>query len=502
MKKFLIGIYFLFAPFVNAQTGVDNFWLMGVHGTGNTPINIDFMSGTPNVYATTRSMNFERSVGEISDTSGNLLFYTNGCYVANSLNNEMYNGDSLNPGTCTNNVCSSAGGVIQDGDIVLPAPGYKDRYYLFHETCDYNSPGARPTELFYTIIDMSQQGGLGAVILKNQIIIDNDFLNVGFLSACKHANGRDWWIVVHNMNNLFYTLLLTPEGIQGPFMQALDPAVGWVSGNSRDAAGQTEFSPDGTKLATSTWWTHYTIAVIPDLHLFDFDRCTGLFSNHKLLYSNAFNFPGGGGGLSFSPNSRFLYLATLDTILQFDITAPDIAASQTPVGVYDDTTTGFWFSQLAYDDKIYIVDGTNLELHSFTTIHSPNSPGLSCNVQLHNIQLPNGCFQTLPNYPNYRLGALTGSGCDSLTSVNEENDFHLKLSVYPNPSAEGVFHFQFNNTREKIKELEVTDITGRVVYSVHKPTFEINISFATSGIYFYSAQTSSGKFFNGKLIKK
>ncbi len=458
------------------------------------------MSGTPNVYPTIRPMNFSLTEGAISDTSGNLLFYTNGCYIANALNNEMYDGDSLNPGSCIDNNCALYGGTVQDGNLILPAPGYKDIYYLFHESCDYSSPELEPSKLYYSIVDMSQQGGLGAVIEKNQVIINN-VLTIGFLSAVKHANGRDWWIVTHNLTgNIFYTLLLTPDGIQGPYTQTFDPI---IPGPWHDGAGQTEFSPDGSKLATSTWWSHYNTSdnlAFPDLHLFDFNRCTGLFSNHQFIYSNP-NQLGGGGGLSFSPSSRFLYLVTHDTILQFDLNAADITGSKIPVAT-NDTTAGFLFSQLAYDGKIYISDGPYLILQSFTTINSPDSLGLACDVQLHNIQLPSYCEHTLPNYPNYRLGALTGSSCDSLTGINEQNIFQIKLNIFPNPSVEGFFHFQFNDVREKIKELEVTDITGRIIYSTHKSTFEIDISFANSGIYFYSVQTSSGKFFNGKLIKE
>ena len=492
----------LIAFSVFCQNGIDNFWLMGVHGTNNTPINIDFISGTPNVYTTSRPMNFEFSESLISDTTGNLLFYSNGCYIANSLNNLMFDGDSLNPGNCTSNHCPNFGNIITDGNIVIPMPGTSNNFFLFHETCDNSSPAFEPSKLYYSIIDMSQQGGLGAVIEKNQIII-NGTLTVGFLSAVRHGNGRDWWVVVHSLiGDTFYTMLLTPAGIQGPVPQTYGPI---LQGPWHDGAGQTEFSPDGSKLATSTWWTSYDTSgngvVIPDLHLFDFDRCTGQFSNHQLIYSNPTNH-GGGGGLSFSPSSRFLYLTTLDTVLQFDLYSSNISASKLPVVVNTSSSEKFWFSQLAYDNRIYITDGTILELHSFSTINYPDSLGSACSSQLHNIQLPNYCFQTIPNYPNYRLGSLTGSACDTLTTIYERSSLQTRLTVYPNPSLNGIFHFRFSDNSEQIKQLEITDLIGRKVYVFHKNISEVDIYNAQNGLYFYSVQTKSDKIFKGKLLKE
>lgn len=64
---------------------------------------------------------------------------------------------------------------------------------------------------------MNLNGGLGSVISKNYILI-NDSMNVGKIAACKHGNGRDWWIVIHRVNtNRFFKFLLTPYGFTGPF---------------------------------------------------------------------------------------------------------------------------------------------------------------------------------------------------------------------------------------------------------------------------------------------
>ena len=61
-----------------------------------------------------------------------------------------------------------------------------------------------------------------------------------------------------------------------------------------------------------------------DLDIFDFDRCTGLFSdpvNITIDDSNSL------GGLAFSPNSRFLYVSSVLDVYQYDTEASDIASS-------------------------------------------------------------------------------------------------------------------------------------------------------------------------------
>ncbi|MBL0074056.1 MAG: hypothetical protein IPP34_20565 [Bacteroidetes bacterium] len=50
-----------------------------------------------------------------------------------------------------------------------------------------------------SIVDLDLNGGLGSVILKNYPII-SDTLNCGKITATRHANGRDWWVVCHRVN--------------------------------------------------------------------------------------------------------------------------------------------------------------------------------------------------------------------------------------------------------------------------------------------------------------
>ncbi|MEO8590451.1 MAG: hypothetical protein ABI432_13835, partial [Flavobacteriales bacterium] len=90
--------------------------------------------------------------------------------------------------------------------------------------------------------------------------------------------------------------------------------------------------------------------------------------------------------------------------------------------------------QLAPDGKIYISTGNGTQhLH---VIHTPDEPGLACNMEQHGIALPRYFSNSLPNHPNYHLGPVDGSVCDSLginTGLDEEQQ-SIELKAFPNPS--------------------------------------------------------------------
>ncbi len=74
----------------------------------------------------------------------------------------------------------------------------------------------QPLHLNLSEIDMDGDNGLGEMMLnKKNLLIVEDTLIQGRITACKHANGRDWWIVAHRYHSdLYYKILLSPESIE------------------------------------------------------------------------------------------------------------------------------------------------------------------------------------------------------------------------------------------------------------------------------------------------
>ncbi len=118
----------------------------------------------------------------ISDKIGNLLFYTDGKYIWNKLDTIMPDGCCMELDQYT----PSFGSSVTQGAIIIPFPGDSTKYYIFHHAFE---------SLKYSIVDMTLDGGLGDVTDKNMLAIDA--LLIEKLHAVKHANGRDWWVVVH-----------------------------------------------------------------------------------------------------------------------------------------------------------------------------------------------------------------------------------------------------------------------------------------------------------------
>jgi hypothetical protein len=474
-KQVTSAICILFSSITHGQ-GVSNLWLMGYDTllhvqTGR--IRIDFSSGIPDISWTVRPMSMAKANALISNTSGDLLFYTNGVYIANANDDTMLNGEDLNPSTYTSQY-QEDGLYIAQADFVIPVPGDSNKYYLFHSTIDDGCVSCITYYLYYSIIDMSLDNGNGAVVSKNNILLSNSLVP-GMITGCKHANGRDWWIICHQYNsNQFYKFLISPYGISAPFIQSI--------GSTRIANGQTVFSPNGKSLA------YYDFN--DDLDIMDFDRCTGDFSNlnHIPINDGAF-----ATGVAYSENSEVLYASSMNYVYQFDLTALNIPASQLTVAVWDSFyspdppfASTFYLSQIAPDGKIYIIcSNSTVDIH---VINNPDTLGMACDVCQHCIHLPTYNAFTIPNYPNYFLGIdSTSAICDSLNSSGSILPCqNFGISIFPNPARDKLYlHFPDRNLKTITVSLQ--DLIGKQIFRQSKEVgeyLELNISDLVSSVYF------------------
>ena len=461
--------------------GLNNLWLLGYEccSPNFQPVTINFYNNSWSLTNSNRTMNFCETSAIISDSLGSLLFYTNGTYICNSSDDTMINGAGLSP--CDFSTSHSYHGLtIPQGALVIPMPGNSSQYYLFHNSSDDRFNTYAAYFLYYSIIDMSLDSGMGVVSQKN-VILKNDTLVAGRLTSCKHANGRDWWLICHEYDSpIYFKYLITPTGIQGPWSQS----IGSVRQNYY---GQCKFNNSGTKFA-------YYEPLMSDLDIFDFDRCTGLFSN-------AINIPihdsAVGGGLAFAPGDRYLYVSSDSFIYQFDTQAPIIGQSKTTVGTYNGGSTlgfstNFYMSELAADGKIYInCLNSTLDLH---VINSPDSAGSSCGFCQQCIHLPGLNAYTIPNYPNYFLGADSSSICDSLnTGIDPKWSTQTsELLLFPNP-VKSLFYISTPKDLD-IAEVEISNSLGQ---SISAPFFRISngeyiqcdASQLSPGVYFVSIRS-------------
>ncbi|HNL05522.1 MAG TPA: T9SS type A sorting domain-containing protein [Bacteroidia bacterium] len=484
MKKLITISIILLHGFSCLGQGYNHNYLLGYDVVGMPPYTssgkaiAEIDSINFNVFSQVRKMKFMEAQANISDSAGNLLFYTNGCWIANATGDTMVNGGGLNPGPFANGYCSF-GFPKPITQVILPYPDSVGKYLLLHQTGDVS---VYPRNLYYSIIDMSLDSGRGAVTQKNQIAF-SDTLVFG-VTACKHANGRDWWVaVLKDSSDVVFTVLLTPNGISNIQQQHLNVPM-HTSFSSIQA-----FSPDGTKYAyTKTEATGIMpTPYIRDLRILDFDRCTGQFSNPYVINLNDSNF---GVGLAFSSNSRYLYTSKAYQISQFDLQAPNIQASRQFVAWYDFFNDGgyttFGYMYLAANGKIYTTS-TGGTIY-FNVIDQPDSAGILCNVLQHSIQSPCYLYAHHVNHPNYYLGCdTTQTTCPCLiTGINDVRKHDFRFSVSPNPN-NGNFKIIYLLPQNKSGTLQIFDITGKEVYKQNLPPWStmqyISLPKIANGIY-------------------
>jgi len=438
----------------------------------------------------------------MSDTSGQLLFYTNGVWVFNRLHQNMLPADTtLSPGYWADQSID-IGYPIQQDAIALPNPANKNQYYLIHQGFNQYvnySGGYCGDIMYYTLIDMSLNNGLGGIVTFNQVLANGRF-NPGNIQACRHANGRDWWLFYMDCARLhYYSILIDDKGFHAQTPQQF-------TGRFLSAYGQSKFSPDGTRYAQ-----YYSYAWMDGfLNLYNFDRCAGTLD--RVFAQDSFPSEGIGTGLEFSPNSRYMYVSDRNYVYQYDTWMPNIEAARDTIAAYDGyLDQGFWGldfngATLAPDGKIYIANATST--HFMHVINHPDSSGVGCGLVQRQLELPVWYYRTSPNFPNFRLGALSGSACDTLDfnvavtpAPSRDNVAGITALVYPNPSASNL---TIAYALPEQGEVTVVNALGQVMYekvlAKGDDKLWLNVEDWANGVYFVRLSTPNSGVYSKKVF--
>lgn len=502
----MINLFFIFlgTALSHAQKN-DYMWLQGYDSYGGYDAHLGLYFGNPvmnfnyspvQITRDSLAMFFNWTNTSFSDSNGNLLFYTNGAYIANSLGDSIENGDSINWGIWMAEIDPSHGSegyLTKDGIYALQSLTNSNQYYIIHSLIDTNdeSGGA----ILCTLLDMSLNQGRGQVIYKNQpLIIDK--VATGF-TITRHANGKYWWIMVQKRNtNCYYRILLDETG---PHLIP-DSVCGGATYTLDEYDFPMNFSQDGSKLISVGYYA--------GLNIFDFDRCTGNIGNAlNIPYPFLADSEWTCAGLATSPNSRYLYVSLAILLLQYDLWANDIPASVDTIARYDgfngQLPTYFCTAQNGPDGKIYISCGNADTVYH--VINNPDAKGDSCNFVQHGVYLPSPSCG-IPSFPNYRLGALPANACDTTIGVNAVQAAKEQIiHIYPNPAnTYAIVDYGFTDWNKCQPDLEICNILGQVVYTQTLPMYsglqQIDISQFATGTYAVFIKRGSGVVAVNKLV--
>ncbi|MCD4724166.1 MAG: hypothetical protein K8R63_04925, partial [Bacteroidales bacterium] len=339
---------------------------------------LDFNSGIPEVQYDGRTDLAFGGVGTICDSVGNLLFYSAGDTIYTSQHTLMENGYDF----------ENSGGM--QSNLIIPWPESDSLYFVF-KTPNFGDGWG----IYYNIIDISKNNGLGAVIEKD-ILLENTWDAADKITATVHKNKRDVWIITRKFYEDSYAVfLITPEGINDTPL--LFPATD-ISGNDMDR-GYMKISYDKKYLFAT-----YDSPKITEICSFDY--ATGEI---EFLFELA-------NGLSpfdveFSPDSKFAYISFRPgtpgfpyVIKQFKMEYIHIPWQflQTAIDVGAEIGYGL---QLATDGKIYCIGSRyTVSEYYIGIIHKPWETGINCQYETQAINMYPGEMNI--SIPNIFMGYL------------------------------------------------------------------------------------------------
>ncbi|HEY8400070.1 MAG TPA: gliding motility-associated C-terminal domain-containing protein, partial [Cytophagaceae bacterium] len=355
-------VYVAYANKVNAgyctPDKIMNQWYFGQNA------GIDFNSGGP-IVINNSNIDAINGAASIADTSGNILFYTNGMHVWNK--NGIISPNSFNIG-------ESAG--YTQNSLIIPI-GYDFKEFLIFT----NGTGG----IKYSQYNMDLNGGAGDVgSLKNVLLVKDVTEKMAGVSDGK----GNVWVVTHDNNNRFLAYKVDNLG-----NVSTSPIISEVGSTHTSPKGYLKFSQDGTKAALALSGQNV-------VEIFDFDPATGKFSNPVIITNVSQPY-----GLEFSSDKSKLYIGgESGGLYQYDITSGVQSVIESSKIVLSQEPSTYYTSLLmGPDGKIYVgLDKAGVNF--LGVINDPNTGGIA-NYDHKAVDLGSGAsLYSLPNQvANYSL---------------------------------------------------------------------------------------------------
>lgn len=429
MKNAVLFVIFSLFGLLNYSQNEASNWYFGE----NAGLTFNLVSNTI-VKNSNGQLNTREGCSSISDENGNLLFYTDGVTVWNQNHAQMMNGFGLHGDSSST-----------QSAIIVPKPKSPTIYYIF--TVDNRVNGV-DFGLNYSEVDMTLDGGLGSVTVKNTNLLA--LCSEKITAVLKDCLTESIWFVTFASEdgtqrsfNTFHSFEITDSGVN-------TTAVKSIVGNQTDEPrGYLKLSPDGTKVASANMKS--------GLYLYDFDVTQGTVSNETSLSISSVNGAAFPYGVEFSPNSKLLYVHSSNdffdfenpnrnnnpsnhssTLTQFDLSSTDIQNSQVRL---ESRQLFRGALQLGPDGKIYRALSATYDagLPFLGVIENPNIAGKECQYVHNAINLaPFNSSQGLPpfiaSFFNTEIDIIKNGKSAINLDVCDGDSYNLVSEVIPNAS--------------------------------------------------------------------
>jgi hypothetical protein len=179
MKKNAIFLFLQLSLLTAYTQNSNSIWIFG------DSAGIDF-SDINNPIPIVSGMDGRGSCSSVADSNGNLILYSAVLgYLNTDWNTRIFNSQNQILQNCD----SITGEAWYNENITIPRPNHHNQFFTFSVGLDApNNQGC-----FYSISDMNLNFGQGGVVKQNIKI--NNATSGDCLTAIKHGNGSDWWVL-------------------------------------------------------------------------------------------------------------------------------------------------------------------------------------------------------------------------------------------------------------------------------------------------------------------
>ncbi|MCC7225020.1 MAG: gliding motility-associated C-terminal domain-containing protein [Chitinophagales bacterium] len=277
-------------------------------------------------------------IAHYEDVDGNVVFWFN--------NNGVYDQTgTIMPGSIGIFANASAAEVC-----IAPKPDDPCKFYIFYnqETC---------TNLYYSIIDLELNGGLGNVTNLNTLMAAGQFSEG--VEVIRIPNTCTYWVLAYKCNSGagFNRFFVTPDGIEnhGVIFPYNMPIGGY------DGRGELDYHAGRIGMAYA--WSNQVMSA-------NFDPYTGIITNPITLDSGDFN-GNGPFGIEFSPDGSKMYFTLWYTmplaLFQYNFATSALTQYNPPAG--GTVNNGFGQIELGRDGKLYAIQDGGTRI---VVVNNPN----------------------------------------------------------------------------------------------------------------------------------
>ncbi len=327
----------------------------------------------------------------VTDTAGNLQFWSNGQTVFDRNGAAMPNGGGLlgNP-SATQTVAA------------FPALGSPGRYFVVTTSTDVGA--AANGTLTYSVVDMSLNGGLGDVVAgQKNLALGAAATASEAIVAAPSDDGATFWVLTFTNNSP--NVLAYEFDENGPITGT--PVVSVMPTNHYNGYSSLAFSPDMTRLVaqSSTWVPGPNGSQAGLVRVLGLDAATGQV-HQEFEWAQPLGPTSGGTGYTadFSPSGRYVYLSKVfadGRLYRYDLsgatTGAEVKATEQNLGY-----TGPSGGQVRRgpDGRMYVA---NFGYASMSVVNAPDDPAAPAYV-------PGGFANAAPAKSRFGLPQMV-TGC-------------------------------------------------------------------------------------------